>query len=158
MSAPKRAMRDAHDIEIGFLAAKASLALRNALSGQLSADDRAALRKAAELLDEIATGAQRAKGAVLQGVRPSRSMAALHVAFGPIDTLKKLVNQDQEGLLPMFQRLSQAVRAAESNGNLEEWHPSLNHAQEFFSGLSDWHASALASRKRARGQDRSRSL
>jgi hypothetical protein len=158
MSAPKRAMRDARDIANGFLAAKAAVALRNASSGQLSADDRAALSRAADLLDQIVTGTQRTKGEVVHGVRPSRSIAALNLALGPIDTLKKLVKTDQEGLSPFFQRLAHAVRAVEQDADLSGLEASLSDAREFFDGVSGWHASALASRRRTGSRDRTRPL
>jgi hypothetical protein len=157
MSAPKRAMRDATDIDNGFLAAKASVALRNAAAGNLSVDDRIILGRAADLLQEVATGAQRAQGAVVQGVRPSRSIAALHLALGPMDTLKRLVNNDPQGLSPLFGRLAQAVRAVQAGADLNDLRPALDSAQEFFDGLSGWHASALAARKRSGGRDRGRS-
>jgi hypothetical protein len=158
MSARNRSMRHADDIGNGFLATKTSIALRNALGGRLSEDDRVILGRAAELLDEIATGAQRTKGTVVEGVRPSRSIAALHVALGPIDTLKRLVKNDVGGISPLCQRLSRAMRAVQGDADPKPLQPAISEAQEFFDGLSGWLASELAVRRTSAKRNRDRSV
>jgi hypothetical protein len=159
MSARNRSLRHADDIGNGFLATKTTIALRNALGGQLSGDDRVILERAAELLDEIATGAQRTKGTVVEGVRPSRSIAALHVALGPIDTLKRLVKNDVGGISPLCQRLSSAMRAVvRPDADPKPLQPAINEAQEFFEGLSGWLASELAVSRTSDKRSRDRSV
>lgn len=158
MSARNRSMRHADDIGNGFLATKTSIALKNALGGRLSADDRIILGRAAELLDEIAMGAQRTKGTIVEGVRPSRSIAALHVALGPIDTLKRLVKNDVGGISPLCQRLSSAMRAVQSDADPNPLRPAISEAQEFFDGLSGWFASELAVRRTSTKRNRDRSV
>jgi hypothetical protein len=149
MSAPKRAMRNAEEIGYGFLAAKASLALQVAQQRQLSADETAVLGKAATFLNEIANGAKISKGAVLEGVRPSSSIAALNVAFGPLEILKRLIKSDREEIAPVFIRLSQAVKAVQEGADPNTLKPTLSEAQEFFDGLSGWLASEINARKRS---------
>jgi hypothetical protein len=152
-------MRDAEEIGYGFLAARASIALRNSMRKQeLSADERAVLVKAAVFLNEIADGALITKGNMLEGVRPSRSIAALDVAFGPLDTLKHLVKSEQHEIAPVFRRLSEAVKAVREGTDSPELAPSINDAQQFFDNLSGWLANELATRKRSAGRARPRAF
>lgn len=156
MSAPKRAVRDAQEIAYGFLAAKASIALGHAIDRrQLSVDERAVLSKAAKFLDEIANGALITKGNVLEGVRPSKSLAALDVAFGPLDTLKKVVNDGQDGIAPVFSKMSEAVRSLQEGSYSADLTVTIAGARQFFDGLSGWLATELANRKRFTGRMRS---
>src|SRR5258708_6389652 len=158
MSAPKRAMRNAEEIGYGFLAAKASLVLKVAHQRQLSADETAVLGKEANFLNEIANGAKISKGAVLEGVRPSSSIAALNVAFGPLEILKRLVNSERAEIAPVFMRLSQAVKAVQEGADPLPLRPTLSEAQEFFDGLSGWLASEINARKRSGVRNRIRTI
>jgi len=149
-------MRNAEEIGYGFLATKASITLRVAFQRRLSKDESAVLGKAAMFLNEIANGALISKGTVLEGVRPSRSIAALNVAFGPVETLKRLIKSEHQEIAPVFERLSKAVKAIQEGADPVPLKPDLSEAQEFFDGLSGWLASEISSRKRTGLRNRSR--
>jgi hypothetical protein len=159
MSAPRRAMRDAEEIRYGFLAAKASVALQQAMRNeQLTPDDLAVLAKASRFLSDIADGASILDGHVLEGVRPSRSIAALDVAFGPLDLLKQLVDTEKDEIAPVFRKLSQAVSAVHDGAGPAELRPTITHAQQFFDGLSGWLANEVSKRKDSATRSRNRPL
>jgi hypothetical protein len=150
MSAPRRAARDAGDLGYSFLAVRAARTLPVVGQRQLAADERAVLTKAADFLSDISNGALITGGGVLEGVRPSRSIAALNVAFGPLEQLRRITQDDKE-IATVFGRLSQAVRAA-ANAQLAEAQ-DIETAQSFFSGLSDWLSTELSARKRSRPRE-----
>src|SRR5687767_2092511 len=113
MSAPNVMQREASLIGYGILSVKATSALRSALDQQpLSTDDREALRRAAEFLEEIAAGTQIATtGTWRQGVRPSRSMAALDFAAAPMESVRGSIR----GSVPLF--FAQMATAVASGAN-----------------------------------------
>jgi hypothetical protein len=151
-------MRNAEEIGYGFLAVRASNALRDASKRPLSKDEGAVLEHAATFLNEIANGARISEGAVLDGVRPSRSIAALNVAMGPLEALKRLVQAEHEEIAPVFSRLSQAVRAIHDGADPVPLEPSLNEAREFFESLSGWLANEISTRKRSGLRNRARTV
>ena len=152
MSAPNAAVRDSQEIGYGFLAARASIALRQALDDkELSSDDVALLVDASEFLKDISDGALITTGSVREGVSASRSIAALDVAFGPLETLKQLVKSEAE-IAPLFQSLSQAVGSLATKATEGVNKQELKLAEQFFSGLSSWLLEELSSKSRsARG-------
>lgn len=151
-------MRNAQDIGYGFLAARASIALRTARDRPLTADENVVLAKAATFLDEIAHGALISTGTVLEGVKPSRSIAALSTAFGPLETVRRLVNAEHAEIAPVFARLSRAVRAIQEGASTQQHQPAVDEAQEFFDELSGWLENELAQRKRTGAQNRARTI
>jgi hypothetical protein len=150
MSAPKRALRDAEGIRVGFLAARASSALTKVLQqADLTADESADLAKATLFLTDIADGVRlTSRGDTTESVRPSRSIAALDVALGPLDQLREFVKAEHQELEPMFRRFSDAVLAAQARIDIEKQLKSITEAQVFFEGLSGWLANEIATRKR----------
>lgn len=150
MSAPHPSIRDGEEIGYGFVAAKACVALDHVLrEGSLSDADRAALTPASQFLKDIADGAAITMGGVREGVSASRSMAALDVAFGPLETLKRLVRDEAE-IAPVFLKLSESLEElSEGRKTSAALKTELVAAQQFFDSLSSWLIDELGTRSRA---------
>ena len=148
MSAPNQLMQDAETISYGFLAARTSNALRHLMAGQaLDIDDERILEDATRFLQDISDGARfTASGNFREGANPSRSIAALDVAFGAIDLLKQLVNQERN-VASFFDDLAQAVSKAREAGISPEVVESVQTADQFFEALGTWLSNELHSNK-----------
>jgi hypothetical protein len=156
MGSPNQLMREAESISYGFLAAKTSSVLREVLEGKpIGADDQHVLEDASQFLQDISDGARfTANGNFREGANPSRSIAALDVAFGAIDLLKQLVKQEKE-VATLFERLAQAVRAARVGQVTAEIADSVRTADRFFEALGAWLSNELHSQKPLIGSRRS---
>ena len=148
VSAPNQLLRDAEAISYGFMAARTSNALRQALDNQhISADDKEVLENARLFLQDISDGASfTASGAFRHGANPSRSLAALDVAFGPLDALRHLVNQHAD-VSAFFEELANAVSKVKTTGSTEGVEAPLQGAREFFEALNVWLSAELNTRK-----------
>ena len=148
MGAPNQLLRDAETIGIGFLASRTSSVLRQLLDGKKIGNDEVhVLEDASRFLQDISDGARfTASGNFREGASPSRSIAALDVAFGAIDVLKQLVS-DEHGVARFFEDLASAVTKAGSSGNSQEIADSLRTADQFFEALGTWLSNELRSRK-----------
>jgi hypothetical protein len=148
MSAPNQLLRDAEAISFGFMSARTSNVLRQVLENrQISADDMDVLGNAQLFLQDISDGANfTASGAFRHGANPSRSLAALDVAFGPLDALRHLVNQ-HEDVAAFFEDLAKAVSKVKATGSIEGVETQLQGALEFFEALNVWLSTELNTRK-----------
>lgn len=153
MSYPKQVLRDAEELSVSFLSSKTSAVLDHALGNTaLSAPERQTLGDAATFLDQIADGAQIATTAtVREGVSPSRSIAALDMALGPMAALKNIVRQDEQ-LDAFFGSLATAVRTLGQTGAIADAE-QIRTAKTFFEALRTWLADELSA-SRAKIGDR----
>lgn len=147
MNASAHSLQNVEHINASFLAAKASEAIARALEHQaLTIDQKFTLKEASQFLGTVSNGALLASGgAVAAGVSPSRSIAALDFAFGPIGALKRLAQQDD--LAKFFSSLSDSIAALEANGDAAVTPHELLKAQQFFDALHEWLAEELTSRR-----------
>jgi hypothetical protein len=148
MSAPNQLMQDADTISYGFLAARTSNALRNLMAGNsLGSDDERVLEEATRFLQDISDGARfTASGNFREGANPSRSIAALDVAFGAIDLLKQLVSREKN-VASFFEELAKAVSQAREAGVSPDVAGSVQSADQFFDALGTWLSNELHSHK-----------
>src|SRR5580658_2144569 len=109
MNAPHPLFRDADSVGRGFMTARASNLLRRVMERKpISADEVELLSIAERFLRDVADGAQfTASGAFREGANPSRSLAALDIAFGPMRVIKSLVERDS--FADLFEELASAV-------------------------------------------------
>lgn len=148
VGAPNQLLQDAETIGIGFLAARTSSVLRQVLGGlPIGVDEEHVLADAARFLQDVSDGAQfTVSGNFREGASPSRSIAALDVAFGAIDVLKQTVKQD-EGVASFFEDLADAVTKAREAGLTDDIATPLKTADKFFEALGTWLSTELRSRK-----------
>lgn len=147
MNAPNPLFRDADSVGRGFMTARASNLLGRVLERKpISADEAVLLSNAERFLRDVADGAQfTASGAFRDGASPSRSLAALDVAFGPIKVIKTLVEREAS-FAALFEELASAVSRARQTGSSEGIEESLGRARQFFEALAEWIANSLDSR------------
>jgi hypothetical protein len=147
MSAPNPLFRDADSISCGFMTARASNLLRRVLEKKpISTDEVALLSSAERFLRDVADGAQfTASGAFREGANPTRSLAALDVAFGPIKVVRALV-EHEANFAGLFEELASAVSKVKDTLSPEGVEDSLGRARQFFEALADWIANNLDSR------------
>jgi len=148
MSAPTPLFRDADSVSCGFMTARASNLLKRVLDKKpISTDEMALLSNAERFLRDAADGAQfTTSGAFREGANPSRSLAALDVAFGPIKVIRTLVRQEAN-FANLFEELASAVSKAKETQSAEGIEDSLSRARQFFEALAEWIANDLDSRK-----------
>ena len=129
------------------MTARASNLLKRVLDNKpISADELALLSNAERFLRDAADGALfTASGAFREGANPSRSLAALDVAFGPIKVIKTLVQQEAN-FASLFEELASAVSKAKQTQSSEGIEASLGRARQFFEALAEWIAGNLDSR------------
>lgn len=147
MSAPNPLFRDADSVSCGFMTARASNLLQRVLEKKpISTDEVALLSNAERFLRDVADGAQfTTSGAFREGANPSRSLAALDVAFGPIKVIRTLVQE--ANFANLFEELASAVSKAKETHSAEGIEDSLSRARQFFEALAEWIANDLDSRK-----------
>lgn len=148
MSAPDRLVRDAEAISFSFLTAKTSNVLQRVLDKRrITGDETAVLENAFRFLQDISDGARfTVQGNFREGANPSRSIAALDVALGPIDALKKLVSHE-DNFATFFDELAHAVEQVRNTGSGQGVEAPLQSAKQFFEVLSSWLADELNTRK-----------
>jgi hypothetical protein len=150
MSFPNQVLRGTEELSVNFLSAQTYSALNHALQKQdLSAPERLTLENAATFLEQIADGAEFANRASTRfGSTPSRSIAALDMALGPLDALKEIVGENEE-LDSFFGGLAGAVRSLGASGHVSDNESQIQLAATFFELLRNWLASRIsASRPR----------
>jgi hypothetical protein len=159
MSAPGQLVQDAETISFGFLSAKTSDALAHALeTDAVTPEHVEILEKAASFLRDISDGARfTMSGTFRPGAVPARSIAALDIAFGPIQSLRKLVAQRND-LAAFFDELAQAVIEVKNTGHAHQVEVPVRAAQSFFEGLNDWLNLELRSRRPTLGRRRGRTF
>lgn len=147
MNTPNVLFRDADAISCGFMTARASNLLRRVLDKKpISTDEVVLLSSAERFLRDVADGAQfTTSGAFREGANPSRSLAALDVAFGPIKVVKALV-EHEANFASLFEDLASAVAKVKDTKSPEGIEDSLGRARLFFEALADWFANNLDSR------------
>jgi hypothetical protein len=146
MSAPLNLLRNAEEIGVGFLSSKASSALEKVLTDEeITHEERSALKEAARFLRETSQGASIASGSIIQGVSPSRSIAAFDLALGPIDTLKVISQQDALG--DFFLALADAVEGLVTTQTATQSKENLRKAKIFFEALCHWVLAEANSRR-----------
>ena len=146
MNAPHPLFRDADSVGRSFMTARASNLLGRVLERKpISADEVELLSSAERFLRDVADGAQfTASGAFREGANPSRSLAALDIAFGPMRVIKSLVERDS--FADLFEELASAVSKARETGSSDGIEESLGRARQFFEALAEWIANSLDSR------------
>jgi hypothetical protein len=147
MNAPHPLFRDADSVGRGFMTARASNLLGRVLERKpISADEVELLSSAERFLRDVADGAQfTASGAFREGANPSRSLAALDIAFGPIRVIRTLIEREAS-FADLFEELASAVSKARETGSADGIEESLGRARQFFEALAEWIANSLDSR------------
>lgn len=147
MNAPNPLFRDADSVSCGFMTARTSNLLKRVLDKKpISTDEVALLSSAERFLRDVADGAQfTTSGAFREGANPSRSLAALDVAFGPIKVIQTLV-EHEANFATLFEELASAVSKAKETQSSEGIEDSLGRARQFFEALAEWIANNLDSR------------
>jgi hypothetical protein len=158
MSAPSQLHRDAEELSYSFLAARASDVLQHALENQpLNQDDSEVLSDAALFLKAISDGARfTGSGTFRQGAIPSHSIAALDVAFGPIEALRQVASE--RDLVSAFDDLSVAVNIVRETGSAIQHEVEVQKARLFFEELSNWLESEFSTRRSTLGTRHDRFL
>lgn len=139
--------RSAEPMSFAFLATRASNALERVIEDKpIGADEKDVLDQAVQFLREISNGAQiSTHGTFAEGLSPSRSLAALDIAFGPIDALRRLVSNEKDVAL-IFEKLSNAVEHVRETGKTEGNVTLMQGVKQFFDALSAFVLNDLATR------------